>query len=197
MTTARKPGATPGDVVDEEQRGKGPDEAAAEGSAVGALYSHSEHKDPIDADLDALVADVQRERDEYLELAQRARADFENYRKRAARDVSDAERRGKAGIARELVPVIDNLERALAAAPEDDPLRKGVELVHAELTSVLERAGVESYDPTGEPFDPSLHEALATRPADDAESGTVIETLERGYRLDGQLIRAARVVVAE
>jgi molecular chaperone GrpE len=151
----------------------------------------------VEADLDSLNDDVRRERDEYLELAQRARADFENYRKRAAAEASDAERRGKAGIARELVPVIDNLERALDAAAEDDPLRQGVELVHRDLVSVLKRAGVESYDPTGEPFDPSLHEALATRPADDTKSGTVIETVERGYRLDGQLIRPARVVVAE
>jgi molecular chaperone GrpE len=150
----------------------------------------------VDADLDAL-ADVQRERDEYLELAQRARADFENFRKRAAGQITDAERRGKSGIARELVPVIDNLERALTAAPEDDPLRKGVELVHADLAAVLERGGVETYDPAGEPFDPSFHEALAKQAAEGTEPGTVIETVERGYRLDGQVIRPARVVVAE
>ncbi len=150
----------------------------------------------VDADLAAL-ADVQRERDEYLELAQRARADFENFRKRAVGQVADAERRGKSGIARELVPVIDNLERALAAAPEDDPLRKGVELVHADLAAVLERGGVEAYDPQGEPFDPSFHEALAKHAVEGAEPGTVVETLERGYRLDGQVIRPARVVVAE
>jgi molecular chaperone GrpE len=150
----------------------------------------------VDADLDAL-ADVQRERDEYLELAQRARADFENFRKRAAGQAADAERRGKAGIARELVPVIDNLERALEAAPADDPLRKGVELVHADLAAVLERGGVEAYDPAGEPFDPSFHEALTKQAVEGAEPGTVIETVERGYRLDGHVIRPARVVVAE
>jgi molecular chaperone GrpE len=150
----------------------------------------------IEGDLDAL-ADVRRERDEYLELAQRARADFENFRKRAAREATDAERRGKTGIARELVPVIDNLERALAAAGEDDPLRDGVALIGQELTAVLKRAGVNGYDATGERFDPSLHEALSTRAADGADSGTVVETVERGYRLDGQVIRPARVIVAE
>jgi molecular chaperone GrpE len=151
----------------------------------------------VEQDLDALLVDVQRERDEYLQLAQRARADFENFRKRAASEAADAEKRGKTSIARDLIPVIDNLDRALAAATADDPLRKGVELVRAELVSALQRAGVAAYDPQGEAFDPNLHEALATRPEEGADSGAVLETVELGYRLDGQVIRAARVVVAE
>jgi molecular chaperone GrpE len=151
----------------------------------------------VEQDLDALLADVKRERDEYLELAQRARADFENFRKRAVKDAADAEKRGKTQVARDLIPVIDNLDRALAAATADDPLRKGVELVRADLQSALNRAGIQAYDPSGERFDPNLHEALATRGEDGAESGSVIETLELGYRLDEQVIRAARVVVAE
>ena len=185
----------------------------------------------VEQDLDALLADVKRERDEYLALAQRARADFENYRKRAARDAEDAERRGKASVARELLPALDNLERALKStgldpwtghpargpqptseeeedaetfdAPSEEvsareALARGVALVYGELRSALERAGVETFDPTGERFDPTTSEALATRPAQDGvESGVVIETLERGYRLDGQVLRAARVVVSE
>jgi len=151
----------------------------------------------VDADLDALLADVKRERDEYLDLAQRARADFENFRKRAAKEATDAEKRGKTSVARDLIPVIDNLSRALDAAPEDDPLRKGVELVHRDLAAALDRAGIAAYDPTGEKFDPALHEALATRPEEGADSGAVLETVELGYRLDGQVIRPARVVVAE
>jgi molecular chaperone GrpE len=197
MTTGRSD--EPQGAADEQRDPAGSDPGAPEAAGVdGDLGS-----DPsavagaaVDADLDAL-ADVQRERDEYLELAQRARADFENFRKRAAGQVADAERRGKSGIARELVPVVDNLERALAAAPEDDPLRKGVEMVHADLTGVLERGGVEAYDPEGKPFDPSVHEALAKHSVEGAKSGTVVETVERGYRLDGQVIRPARVVVAE
>ncbi len=173
----------------------------------------------VDSDLDALLADVTRERDEYLELAQRARADFENYRKRAAREAEEAERRGKATVARELLPALDNLERALKASgidpdagtpsgPDGEPqseevsgreaLARGVALVHRELRAALERAGVETYDPTGEPFDPNEHEALSVRPgADGVDSGVVVETLEKGYRLDGQVLRAARVVVSE
>src|SRR3954453_18489973 len=183
----------------------------------------------VEHDLDALLEDVKRERDEYLELAQRARADFENYRKRSARETQDAERRGKAAVASQLLPALDNLERALKStgldlvtggpvdsaptADEEDAeafdapseevsaqeaLARGVALVYGELRAALERAGVETYDPSGEPFDPSTSEALATRSAGDgAESGRVIETLERGYRLDGHVLRPARVVVSE
>ncbi|HEY7150112.1 MAG TPA: nucleotide exchange factor GrpE [Solirubrobacterales bacterium] len=173
----------------------------------------------MDSDLDALLADVKRERDEYLQLAQRARADFENYRKRAAREAQEAERRGKAAVARELLPALDNLERALRASgidpdagapagPDGEPLSeevsgrealaRGVALVHGELRAALERAGVETYDPTGQPFDPNQHEALSVRQsADGVEAGVVVETLEKGYRLEGQVLRAARVVVSE
>jgi molecular chaperone GrpE len=165
----------------------------------------------VERDLDAMLAETKRERDEYLELARRARADFENYRKRAARDATEAERRGRSSLARELVPALDNLERALRAAgvdpdanPEDAAddgngggLSHGVGLVLRDLRATLERAGVESYDPTGERFDPSWHEALATRPADGAEPGIVLETVEKGYRLDGNVLRAARVIVSE
>ncbi len=154
----------------------------------------------VEQDLDALLEDVKRERDEYLELAQRARADFENYRKRAARESSDAERRGKVSVVRDLVPVVDNLERALDSAPADaDVLAQGVALVLGELRESLARAGVEAYDPEGERFDPTWHEALSTRPAEpdtDVEPGVVVETLQKGYRLDGQVLRPARVVVA-
>jgi molecular chaperone GrpE len=166
-------------------------------------------------DLDALLEDVKRERDEYLGLAQRAKADFENYRKRAAREAAEAERRGKLSLARELVPSIDNLERALKstgigpaaearadAASEEvsaqEALARGVQLVHSELQAALARAGVESFDPAGEKFDPNLHEAISTQPgANGEEAGTVVETLERGYRLAGQVLRPARVVVSE
>jgi molecular chaperone GrpE len=212
-------------MADETRRDQ-PAESAQE--ADGATGNGG--ADEVAEDLDALLADVKRERDEYLALAQRARADFENFRKRAARDAEEAERRGKAQIAKELLPALDNLERALRSTgidpatgraadaseptPEEEDaevydrpseevsaqeaLARGVALVYNELRSALERAGVETYDPTGERFDPSTSEALATRPAGDGvEPGMVIETLERGYRLDGQVLRAARVVVSE
>lgn len=150
------------------------------------------------------LADALRERDEYLGLAQRARADFENYRRRAATQTTEAELRGRATLARDLLPAIDNLQRALASAgvdPEDPAgseggLAKGVALVYGELRSALERSGVAAFDPTGERFDPTLHEAISTAPAEGVEAGTVLETLELGYRADQQVLRPARVVVS-
>jgi molecular chaperone GrpE len=145
------------------------------------------------------------ERDEYLTLAQRTQADFENYRKRAARDAAAAGERAKSGLVRELLPVVDNLERALdsAAAAErggdgerpQEHLADGVRLVHSELVAVLARNGVEVFDPRGEKFDPELHEALSMRAEDGAEQGTVLEVIEKGYRLNGTVLRPARVVV--
>jgi molecular chaperone GrpE len=157
----------------------------------------------VSADLDALLADAQRERDEYLELAKRAQADFENYRKRMAAEVQAATARGKSELIREVVPVLDDLERAIQAAgldPEgdsDDGLAHGVLLVFRSLRDSLARNGIEAVDPSGEKFDPTQHEALSTLPADGVEAGIVVETMQKGYRLGEQLIRPARVVVAE
>jgi molecular chaperone GrpE len=143
------------------------------------------------------LARAQRERDEYLELAQRAKADFENYRKRAAKEVAAAGERAKGGLVRELLPVVDNLERALAAAEDrEQHLAEGVRLVHAELVGLLERNGVEPFDPAGEQFDPELHEALSTRSEEGAAPGVVLDTVEKGYRLNGTVLRPARVVVS-
>ena len=143
------------------------------------------------------LARAQRERDEYLDLARRAQADFENYRKRAAREAVAAGQRAKSGLVRELLPVVDNLERALRSAQEGEQhLAEGVRLVHSELIAVLERNGVEQFDPSGERFDPSEHEALSMRDQDGAESGLVLDVVEKGYRANGTILRPARVVVS-
>ncbi|HSI79202.1 MAG TPA: nucleotide exchange factor GrpE [Solirubrobacterales bacterium] len=183
--------------------------------AEGSQAPEGPEEQAVEHDLDRLLEEIRGERDSYLDLARRTKADFENYRKRAARDAADAERRGKASLARELLPAIDNLERALRSAGIEDAsadpsaeasseeasaqeaLARGVALVLGELQATLERAGVEAYDPVGERFDPSWHEALHTRAVEGAAAGVVVETLERGYRLDGQVLRAARVVVSE
>ena len=139
---------------------------------------------------------ARRERDEYLDLAKRAQADFENYRKRASKDMAAAGSRARAGLIRELLPVVDNLERALSTAPADDPMAEGVRLVLMDLQGVLARAGVEAIEPTGEVFDPNVHEALTTREQEGAQAGTVLDVVEKGYRSPDQVIRPARVVVA-
>ena len=149
----------------------------------------------LEGDLDELVATA-AQRDEYLALAQRTQADFENYRKRVARESAAAAERGVAKLAKELLPALDNLDRALESAAQEDPLLEGVRLVRAELAAALARVGVESYDPAGEPFDPAHHEAMAQHPVEGTESGTVVEVYQPGYRLNGTVIRPARVVVA-
>ena len=181
------------------------EDAPGNGSREGTSEAAAEE---VARDLDALE-ETKRERDEYLDLAQRTKADFENYRKRVAGEAASAERRGKGQLAAELIPVIDNLERALVAAGTDPAaalsgetnvegaMEQGVVLTYRDLHETLGRAGVEAFDPRGERFDPELHEAISTLPAGDGESGIVVDVAQKGYRLDGQVLRAARVVVSE
>jgi molecular chaperone GrpE len=141
---------------------------------------------------------AKRERDEYLDLAKRTQADFENYRKRAAKEMTAAGARARIGVIREILPVVDNLERALSVAPEGDgdPFVEGVRLVYRELEGALARAGIETIEPKGDTFDPNVHEALSMHPQEGAESGTVLDVVEKGYRTADTVIRPARVVVA-
>ncbi len=157
----------------------------------------------VEEDLDALLTDTQRERDEYLDLAKRTKADFENFRKRMTAEVQAASARGKAEVIREVVVVLDDLERAIQAAgldPEgdsEDGLSHGVLLVFRRLRETLARNGVETVNPEGEKFDPMLHEALSTVASVGVETGTVVEVMQKGYKFGEQLIRPARVVVSE
>jgi molecular chaperone GrpE len=150
-----------------------------------------------------LFASTKRERDEYLDLAKRTKADFENFRKRMSSEVQAAAARGRGELIREVVPVLDDLERAIGAAgldPEgdsEDGLAHGVLLVFRSLRDTLKRNGVEAMDPKDEKFDPTMHEALSTVAADGVEPGTVVEVMQKGYRVGEQLVRPARVVVSE
>ena len=139
---------------------------------------------------------VAAQRDEYLALAQRTQADFENYRKRVARESAVAVQKGIAKLVKELLPALDSLDKALKGAAQDDPLLEGVRLVRDGLHAALKRCGVERFSPVGEQFDPTKHEAVAQRPSDEAPSGTVIEVFQAGYRMGDHIIRPARVVVA-
>jgi molecular chaperone GrpE len=164
--------------------------------AAEAAEPHADGAAAVADDLEALTAKA-RERDEYLALAQRTQADFENYRKRMAKEVGAAEARGTAKLARELLPALDNLARALdAATPEDEHLAQGIRLVQKDLRAALARLRIESFSPRGEPFDPNEHEAMAQQPVEGAEPGTVVEVYEDGYRHGDIVLRPARVVVA-
>jgi molecular chaperone GrpE len=156
-----------------------------------------------DVDIEVLVAKAAKA-DEYLDLAQRTRAEFENYRKRAARETASAQERGVNKLALELLPAIDNLDRALAHAAEsesesgngDASLVHGIKHVHSDVLAALKRSGIEPFSPDGEPFDPQYHEAIAQQPQEGAEPGTVVEVYQRGYRRGESVLRPARVVVA-
>ena len=185
-----------------------PEVQSGEGAAPGAVPSATPAGETAPAaDDEAVVADLEqltaraRERDEFLALAQRTQADFENFRKRASREQGLAEARGVAKVVRELLPALDNLERALQAAESrpdhsEDHLAEGLRLVQAEMAAALTRVGVEGYAPKGEVFDPNVHEAMAQQPVEGAESGTVVEVYQVGYQINGTVIRPARVVVA-
>jgi molecular chaperone GrpE len=181
---------------DEADEPSGEEDPANEEQKLAEKEEAADGDPPQGGDEDPL-ARAERERDEYLDLARRAQADFENYRKRAAKEAAAAGQRAKSGLVRELLPIVDNLERALASADDTEQhLAEGVRLVHSELIAVLERNGVEQFDPRGDRFDPSEHEALSMRSEDGAESGTVLDVVEKGYRANGGILRPARVVVS-
>ncbi len=184
----------------------GPDDAAP---AAQAPPADAPGPEPADADAgtgaevpaapDAVdpTAALQAERDKYLALAQRTQADFENYRKRMARDNAAAVDKGVARLATELLGALDHLELALRAAEaEGGALYDGVRIVQQELLAALGRVGIQAYDPRGSAFDPTEHEAMVQQPVEGAASGTVVETYQQGYRINGSVLRPARVVVA-
>ena len=157
-------------------------------------------EDALEEDLEEITARAKKA-EEYLALAQRTKADFENYRKRAVRETAAAQERGVAKLAKELLPAVDNLDRALEAAQHDgdngaSTLVSGIKLVHADVIAALSRVGIERFEPKGEQFDPQRHEAIAQQPVEGAQPGTIVEVYQRGYLLGDFVIRPARVVVA-
>lgn len=137
------------------------------------------------------------ERDHYLALAQRAHADFDNFRKRMTRESAQAMEKGAGRLASDLLPALDHLHLALKAAEaEGGELFKGVRMVQDEMSAALGRSGIEAFAPVGEPFDPNEHEAMVQRPAEGFEPGSVVEVYQPGYRINGTVLRPARVVVA-
>lgn len=143
--------------------------------------------------------DLRRQRDDYRDLLLRKSAEFDNYRKRTDRERRDLTDLAAADLIRELLPFIDNLERA-ANAPADEAsveaFRRGVELIHRQMLDVLEKRGVQVIDPLGADFDPRLHEAVTSESGGTGRDGEVIEVFSRGYKLGDRLLRPAMVKVA-
>jgi molecular chaperone GrpE len=166
--------------------GNGHDEAAP--SAEAGLEAT-----PAPPEADALKKELADLKEQVL----RRRADFENYKKRVERDRESARHEMAEKIFSELIPAIDNLERALTAAGDDNALRTGVELIYKELLAVFERHGVKAHDPTGQLFDPVSHQALSHEVVPGLEEGTVAEAFRKGYSYRDRLLRPALVKVAK
>jgi molecular chaperone GrpE len=147
-------------------------------------------------DLEQRLEAVTAERDEYVDHLKRVAAEFENYRKRTARDQADFAARANERLVKELLPVLDDLGRALEAAEqhEEAKLEEGVRLVHRQLAELLRKEGLAEIETDGR-FDPHVHEALLTQPSE-APEGSVIDVVQKGYRLGERVLRPARVVVA-
>ena len=147
---------------------------------------------------ESALAEAQAKADENWNLYLRAAAELDNVRKRAARDVENAHKFALESFGRELLAVVDSLEMGLAAADNADAvaLREGSEATCKLLKTTLERFGMSEVDPEGEPFDPELHEAISMMPSPNAEPGSVAQVIQKGYALNGRLLRPARVIVA-
>ncbi len=159
-----------------------------------------EEAEPID--VEQLLNDLEgarRQSDEYLNLAQRVQADFDNYRRRNNAARAEAFDEGAIALAKTLLPVIDNMERALEASANtcDTALRDGVMLVYRQFSEVFEKRGIEAINRVGEKFDPALEDAVMTAPREEGEPGTVCQVMQKGYKLDKYVLRHAMVRVVE
>ena len=154
-------------------------------------------KVPTKAELEERLAEVEKERDEHLDDLKRVAAEFENYRKRVARDQASQAARAHERLVKELLPVLDDLERALEAASEHEEgkLEEGVRLVQRELEEALGKEGLVEIETNGN-FDPHVHEALLSQPSEQ-DDGAILEVLQKGYRLGDRVLRPARVVVSQ
>lgn len=182
-----------------EREAKAPD--PAEDGAQDAQECVSEDGAAVQTEIDDLqkqLEDAKKQSDEYLNMAQRVQADFENFRRRNNAVRADAYEDGARAFIKTILPVMDNLERALAAESADAALHEGVSMVHRQLSEALEKRGVTVIDRAGEKFDPRLENAVMQADASEGEPGTVCLVLQKGYQLGDVVLRHAMVkVVAE
>jgi molecular chaperone GrpE len=169
----------------------------------GAEATPSEEKKDPTAELEAKLAAAEKEKKENWDRYLRAAADLENLRKRQKREIEDAKFETKGKVLKEMLPVVDNLERAIehataaAGGNEKDPILEGVQLVLRQFMTSFERLDVFPIDAQGQPFDPNLHEAISQLETDEHPPGTVVQVLQRGYRAGDRLLRPSLVVVAK
>jgi molecular chaperone GrpE len=174
------------------------EDAAAEAAEAEGRGPEGEVDSPAEDEAAARLEELQARADDSWDRYLRAAAEVENVRKRASRDVEHARKYALENFGRELLAVKDSLEMGLEAAgsADADSLREGSEATLKLLATTLERFGVSEIDPEGEPFDPEQHEAMTMQPSADVEPGSVLTVIQKGYSLNGRLLRPARVVVA-
>ena len=185
------------ETAEPEQDAQAVAEATGEAAGNGSDGDDNDTTEATPETLTETVATLEQSLAEAREQVLRARAEEENTRRRTAREAANARKFALEQFTRELLPVIDNFERALEAAEDTSAVHEGLDLSMKLLLGVLEKAGIEVVDPIGEPFDPTYHEAMATIDNPDAEPGSVTEVVQKGYVLNGRLLRAAMVLVAK
>ena len=170
-----------------------PPEETPETEDAAQLPEEAPQADPVQQALEQAMAQAE----EYLGLAQRVQADFDNFRRRNASVRADAYDEGQRAVAAAMLPVLDNLERALQSAAEESPLRSGLELTLKQMLDVYQKLGVEAIDRMGERFDPNLENAVLQGSPEEGEPGTVCQVLQKGYRMGAHVLRHAMVKVVQ
>lgn len=197
-TEVSRPSAAEGQAV-----GQPDPECADEAGAVEVAEESPERKkedSPSREQLESELEKWKRQAEEHYEMFLRARADLENYRRRARRELEETARYAASPLAEALLPVLDNMERALAAGKDSgggEAFYQGVEMVYRQLLQVLTEAGLSPIEAVGKPFDPRLHNAVMQTESDEYESGTVVEELQRGYRFKDRVLRPTMVKVSK
>lgn len=193
-----------GDKAAEQAETAAHAEEQAEREGSGSAGPGNEGEPAAENDVEGRLADALSQAESYKDQALRAQAEVENIRRRSSRDVENAHKYALENFTQELLPVLDSLEKAVELATQGEgtqagaeAIAEGVQLSLKMFHTVLDKAGIAQVDPLGEPFDPQHHEAMAMIPSPDAEPNSVIEVMQKGYTLNGRLVRAAMVVVSK
>jgi len=190
------------EIQGEDDQQQSAEEVKKDGAASSS-EPVAEEKDqaPAEDDPEARAKAAEKKCDEYYDRLLRASAEFDNYKKRTTREMRDVVRYANEKLFKEIINVVDNLERAISSAEqegnEDDPLLQGVRLTLSEVEKILERHNVEPIKALGEPFDPNFHQAMMQEESEDQPANTVVSEMQKGYKLHDRLLRPAMVVVSK
>ncbi|MDX1353567.1 MAG: nucleotide exchange factor GrpE [Thiomicrorhabdus sp.] len=173
----------------------------AEEAVQQAEEALDDAQEAVQEDIAALLEEAKAEAEKHKDMALRVQADMENLRRRTRIDIESAHKYALEKFVNALLPAMDSMEMGIDAASKEEAtlesIREGVEMTFKQMLDVLQEFNVERVNPTGEKFDPNLHEALTMIPSPDHESNTVVDTIQKGYTLNERLVRAARVIVAQ